>query len=310
MADRPWRAAIAIVVSAGVLGCGQSDRSANPTLAPALRDAASQGRFSDRTLTEASGLVQSSREPNVFWSHNDSGNSEQLFAFDSTGLSLGTVRVEGARNRDWEAIALGPCTVGSCFYIGDVGDNAGRRDDITLWRISQPTVHDTVTSLAERLRIRYADGPRDVEAIWVTPDTSVYLLTKRPDQDATGRYRPARIYRVPASAWRDESVAIAVVIDSLPIVNMPGDSRGWITDAALSAPDGTGARRLAVRSYRELYVFGIDTVSWRPTGVIEKCSLTALREKNSGEGVAWLADGRLMFDAEGEGARLHTGRCP
>ena len=29
-----------------------------------------------------------------------------------------------------------------------------------------------------------------------------------------------------------------------------------------------------------------------------------------GEGVTWLDDGRLMFNAEGTGARLHMGRCP
>lgn len=277
---------------------------------PPLRDASSPGRFTDRGLSEASGLVRSSREPNVFWAHNDSGHDERLFAFDSTGRALGSTRMTGAKNRDWEAMALGPCASGSCVYLGDVGDNAGRRNDVRVWRLPEPMARDTVSLPAERLTIRYPDGPRDVEALWVTPDTSIYLLTKRPDRDAGGRYRSARIYRVPASAWRDKKDALASVVDSLPIVPLPREGRGWITDASLSSPDSAGARRLGVRTYEDVYVFGIDSRTWRPTSLVARCSLRALRERNSGEAISWLADGRLLFGAEGQGARLHVGRCP
>ena len=292
------------------VGCGPSDRPRDAPSAPLLRDASSPGRFTNRALVEASGLLRSSREPNVFWSHNDSGNDERLFAFDSSGRALGAVRIGGARNQDWEAIALGPCAGGACVYIGDVGDNGARRAQATVVRVPEPTTQDSVSTLTERVSFRYADGPRDVESIWVAPDTSVYLLTKRPDRDARGRYRAARLYRIPASAWHSDAVAVAAIVDSLPIVPVQGNSRAWITDAALSPPDSVGARWLAVRSYTDVYVFGMDTLTWRPTTLIAHCSLSALRERVSGEGITWLADGRLMFDAEGEGARLHTGRCP
>ena len=261
-------------------------------------------------MLEASGLVRSTREANVFWSHNDSGNEERIFAFDSTGRAVGSMRIPGHQNRDWEALALGPCDDGACLYVGDVGDNLAHHATVRVLRIGEPRVADTVATSMITMEFRYADGPHDVEAMWVTPDTSVFVLTKRPARDAAGRYRPARIYRIPASAWRTNSVTIVDVVDSLPIVPMPNSSRGWITDAALSAPDSAGARHLAVRTYGDVYLFGIDAVTWLPTTLIATCSLKALRERNSGEAATWLADGRLMFVAEGAAARLHTGRCP
>ncbi|MEQ1690059.1 MAG: hypothetical protein ABMA00_02145 [Gemmatimonas sp.] len=271
-----------------------------------LRDATSTGRFTHPAMLEASGLVRATREPGVFWSHNDSGNDERLFAFDSAGRALAVARVNGARNRDWEALSLGPCARVSCVYLGDVGDNSARRRDVTLWRFPEPTTQDTVIASAQRVVFRYADGPRDVEAIWVTPDTSVFLLTKRPDKDRSGHFRPARIYRIPASAWHTDAVVTAEIVDSLPIVPTPDASPGWITDAAVSVAE----HRLAVRTYRDVFVFGVDSLTWRPTALVARCSLRTLREGYQGEGVTWLADGRLLFVAEGKRAQLHTGRCP
>ena len=294
-----------LIVALSSFGCRTPDLPRADVTTPSLRDPSIAGRFTDLTLVEASGLVRSSIESNVFWSHNDSGGDARLYSFDSTGRALGTTRVPGATNRDWEALASGPCTGGSCLYIGDVGDNTESRDNVTMWRVGVPNASDTRTTTPERLTLRYADGPRDVEAIWVAPDTNVYLLTKRPD-----RGRLARIYRVSAAAWRSDAIATAVIVDSLHIVPRRDDTLGWITDAALSGPDNTGERRLAVRSYRDVFVYAIDAITWRPTSLVGKCELSALREKSGGEGVTWLADGRLMFDAEGEAARLHTGWCP
>ena len=291
-------------------GCGASDTRKPKDVAPELRDVTVIGRLTDPELTEASGLVPSTDDPNLFWAQNDSGHEPQLFAFDSTGRALGIVRVQGARNRDWEAISSGPCDQGTCMYVGDVGDNGADRKAVRVWRIPTPKSNDTLSTTAEQLTLRYSDGPRDVESMWVAPDTAVYLLSKRPERDASGAYRPVRIYRVPPSAWRSADTATAMLVDSLPIFPTRDESRTWVTDAALSRRDSLGAVRLAVRSYNDLYIFGVDTTTWRPAALVAQCSLRGLKERNSGEGLAWLPDGRLMFDAEGKGSRLHTGRCP
>lgn len=308
---RPLRALAPLIAGTVALisACAPAGSESAKNAPPLLRDVSTPGRIEAMDLTEASGLAQSARDSRVFWSFGDSGNEPQLFAFDSTGRSLGTVKVTGATNRDWEAIAVGPCARGACLYIGDVGDNYARREHVTIWRIGEPQPTDRSSEQAQALHVAYADGARDVEAIWVAPDTTVFLITKRPERDAE-RWRAARVYRVNASAWRDTGVVTAEIVDSLPIVPRKGKAGGWITDASLSIADAQGDRRLAVRTYNSVYIFAADGRSGRPGALLARCSLKSLPERDSGEGLTWLTDGRLLFDHEGVRASLHAARCP
>ena len=302
------RLLVAAVVLCG-LACGGSRDAQTRDARPPLRDVTSLGRLHEPLLVEASGVVASTRVPNTFWSQNDSGNDAILFAYDSTGAALGKLPVAGAKNRDWEAIVIGPCADGACLFIGDVGDNAGRRDQLTIWRIPEPLPTDTVTPIAEALRFRYEDGPHDVEAMWIGPDSSILLLTKRPLVNPAGQRRWSLVYRLAPTAWRAQGRAVATLVDSIPLVPTPSKPTEWITDASLSPPDSAGARQLAVRTYADVFIFDTDSRTGRPTVLRQRCSLRVLRE-DFGEGVTWLADHRLLFVAEGRSAVLHTGRCP
>lgn len=308
MADLRTRGACVLFSLLLISGC-QPKAAADDPRDPSLSDYARVGAFTDPELIEASGLVRSSREDNVFWAQNDSGNDERIFAFDSTGRALGAVRVSGARNRDWEAIALGACESGSCLFVGDVGDNSARHETVRVWRIAEPLSTDTVSPPARELTFRFVDGPQDVESMWVAPDSALLFLTKRPARRPDGSLRPARIYRVPVVAWRTSQTAVASLVDSITYVPETGDNSGWITDAALSDPDSSGQRRLAVRTYREVLVFDADSVTGLPHRALARCSLRQFKN-STGEGLTWLPGGRLFFDAEGAQAKLHRGRCP
>ena len=283
---------------------------------PALRDATRVGALTDPFLVEQSGLARSVGDTNVFWSHNDSGNPPQLFAMDSTGAARGRWTVAGATNSDWEAIAVGPCETGACVYFADVGDNGAHRNTVSIWRVPEPTpmapeqanrdVAWPTTGSASRLRIRYPDGAHDVEAVWVSPDTNIWLLTKRPHRNGAGEFRRALLFRVRAAAWLDTVPAVADLVDSLPIVPR-GDSETWITDASFNAHVDDGAR-VAVRTYQDVVVFAADAITGRPDSVVARCSLRGLRER-TGEAVTWMANGRLLFGNEGRGSRLWSGRC-
>lgn len=273
-----------------------------------LRDTERVGRLTDPALREASGLTASQREPGVFWLLNDSGNDERLFAVDRTGRARGTVRVQGARNQDWEALSGGPCPAGHCLYIGDVGDNMALRATVQLWRIAEPRSTDTEAQAKETVVLRYADGPHDVEAMYVAPDTSVWLITKRPSTRGDGAYRPARIYRVPPEAWGSREPITLSVVDSLPVVPVRRTSRDWVTDASLDGPDSSGHRRLVVLSYGAVHVFAVDAVTGHPGALAERCALP-IHERAS-EGVTWLADGRILLVNEGRGGVLYAGACP
>src|ERR671914_2212087 len=77
------------------------------------------------SINESSGLAASRLNPNVYWTHNDSGDGPFVYAFDSTGESRGVFRVAGAQARDWEDAGVGPGPERgkSYLYLGDIGDN-------------------------------------------------------------------------------------------------------------------------------------------------------------------------------------------
>lgn len=274
---------------------------------PVLRDGTRTGRLADKKLDEASGAVASVSEPGVFWSQNDSGNDEYLFAYDSTGRALGRVLVRGAKDRDWEALASGPCAEGQCITIGDVGDNMARRDEVTLYQIAEP-LHTAVSVPALRtLSIRYADGAHDVEAMYAGPDGTLWLITKRPERGADGAPRPVRVYEVPKAAW-DSAAYTAKVVDSLPITPEKGQPRDWVTDATLSPLQADGRRVVAVLSYGAVHVFEADPATGRPGTRVARCALP-IRETTA-EALTWIGDGRVQLVTEGSAAPIYRGRCP
>lgn len=271
-----------------------------------MREGTRVGRLSDKTLDEASGVVVSISEPGVLWSQNDSGNDEYLFAYDTTGRALGRVLVRGVRNRDWEALASGPCAEGQCLTIGDVGDNLARRDEVQLHQLAEPVHTALSVPVLRSLSVRYADGAHDVEAMYAGPDGSLWLVTKRPARGADGP-RPVRVYHVPRSAW-EQSRYTAAVVDSLPVVPEKGAAHDWVTDASLSPILADGQRRVVLLSYGAVHIFEADPASGKPGARVARCALP-IREETA-EGVTWLADGRVLLVTEGTMGALHAGRCP
>ncbi|MEP6492506.1 MAG: hypothetical protein ABJF01_07505 [bacterium] len=266
-------------------------------------------------LVENSAAAMSRRQPGVLFTINDSGNEPLLFAIDTLGASRGVWTVSGATNVDWESAAVAPCgrsaargVAQSCVYIGDTGDNAGKHQTRTIYRVVEPTASATRGAVrAEALVYRYVDEPHDVEAMYVAPNGDIVLITKRPLRNAAGHGRPALIFRLAPAAWSNHAVAVATLVDSLPIV--PGSlPLRLITDAALS-PD---ARHLAVRTYTQVYIFATDAATGQVvhSAAPAVCNVTSLAEPQ-GEGLTWAdARGRLIFTSEGVHVPLQLANCP
>jgi hypothetical protein len=272
-----------------------------------------------RELTENSTAAMSVRQPGVFFTINDSNNPPVLFAMDTTGADRGTWRVIDAGNTDWESAAIAPCgaarkpkraiPAASCIYSGDTGDNKETRSTHRIYRAAEPSALSrgaTGTIRAEHLAYEYADGPHDVEAMYVAPNGDIFLITKRPRFGANRRLRPALVFRLAADAWAAKGRTIAELVDSLPIV--PGSAPlRVVTDASL-APDH---RHLAVRTYSQVFIFATDTTTGRINRAVSPsvCDLVPLGEPQ-GEGVAWVdAGGRLLFTSEGQGTPIHLADC-
>ncbi len=258
------------------------------TVTPPTR-VAPLGTFSDSTLTEASAAVASRRQPGVIWTLNDSGNAPWLYAVDTAGRTLGTFRVTGAENFDWEALTLAPCPAGTCLVIGDIGDNPENRPSVTLYRIPEPAVGKatagvlTATPLADTLGLHYADGPHDIEAIYADSAGTLFFVSK-------GRSHGIALFRLPASAWATHA-AVPERLDTLPITPIQPIGQ-WVTDAALS-PDG---RRVAVRTYSAIFFFTIGEGGRLAPDRGRECFLGRLEPQ--GEGITWLDDRRMLLTSE------------
>jgi hypothetical protein len=180
-----------------------------------------------RDLPEASGIAASRGTPGLFWAHNDSGDPI-IFALDLQGAIKSRVRVTGATVDDWEDIAAGPCQQGSCVYIADIGDNSGTRKHITLYRVAEPTPADTGTAPVESFQAAYPDGPHDAEALFVTRDSDVFLITK-------GDPGPVALYRFPRPLASGTTLQLQRIGE--PIAGPKIEAKDRPTAAAVS-PDG------------------------------------------------------------------------
>jgi hypothetical protein len=238
-------------------------------------------------LSEASGVAASRRVPNVFWAHNDSGDP-LLFALDAQGATLGRVRVTGAKLDDWEDIAVGPCPQGSCVYIADIGDNGGTRDRITIYRTRETDLKEDATQPTEVFHGRYPDGKHDAEALFVMPDSDVYLITK-------GDPGPIALYRFPRPLQTGS-------VMQLERVGPPARDSKTIesADRPTAADASRDGRWVAVRTTRYvMFHRAADLIAgiWKE---VFRTDLSSLREPR-GEGIALTPEGVAVLVGEGGG---------
>ena len=158
--------------------------------APTFAAGVSQGIISVAELTEGSGVVSSRINPNVLWTHNDSGDSARIFAIDTQGHKLGIYNLPGAVNVDYEDIGMGPGPVANLeyIYVGDIGDNNSDRANIKIYQIPEPAVYQfqstnpvTVNMKGVRtITLNYPDGPFNAESLFVDPWTGdLFIATKQ-----------------------------------------------------------------------------------------------------------------------------------
>lgn len=265
-----WSTTVATAVLALLLGTSAAVAAETP--------GADGFTIADPRIKESSGLAASRIHPGVYWTHNDSDDGPYVYAVDSaTGKTVARITLTGiGKPRDVEAISLGP---DGRLYAGDIGDNLGGSwNHVWIYRFPEPKTLQDATLKAEQFTVKYADGPRNAEALMVHPVTGrVYIASK--DEREGGLYEgPAALSASGTNTFRR--------IGDVP----------WVTDGAFS-PDGG---HLALRGY-----LWAKTYPWkdgRPAGDGES---VAAPWQGQAESVTYSADGSaLMLGAEGAGSRV------
>jgi hypothetical protein len=279
--------------------------------APAAAAAASPVfRLSDPRLTELSGLALGHRSPGVLYAQNDSGAAAEFYALDAhTGTVLAVCRVPGARNTDWEDLATGPDPAGRwSVWLADIGDNAGSRSEVRIYRVPEPVVGSGTridTGRPDVWRLRYPDGPHDAESLVADPvGRRLYVITK-------AVFGHSEVFEVPADPdpARVQPMSLIGSID-FAFTGTPGGPNpvGQLTatGAGMSA-DGT---LLAVRTYTDAYLWPvgddrIGTALDRIGAALRRPPVRVpLPAQPQGEGIA--VDGHaLLIDSEQRGSAVY-----
>ncbi|WP_405797894.1 WD40 repeat domain-containing protein [Streptomyces sp. NBC_01506] len=228
-------------------------------------------RITDPRITESSGLAASRAHPGVYWTHNDQ-DKPLIYGVDSrTGETVATITMRGVGEpRDMEAISVG---ADGDIYVGDIGDNLnGSWDHVWIYRFPEPERLADTTVDATQYDVKYADGPRDAEALMVHPTTGrVYIASK--NENGGGLYEgPAKLTTGGTNTFKR--------VGEVP----------WVTDGAFS-PDG---KELVLRSY-----FSARGYVWKDGRLGEDHRVSAPIQGQS-ESVTYTLDGSaLMFGTEG-----------
>ena len=169
------------------------------------RESTITGSLGNRVMDETSGIAASGINEDIYYVHNDSGDTSRFFAIKPTGKLISTIYFKGDKiNKygvaDCEDIAVGPGPVQrkSYVYLGDIGDNNSDHKYITVYRLPEQTTwaeDNTVhNSPAAPIHFKYPDGPKDAETLMIDPvEKLIYIVTKR--RDSVKVYTSPLIYK-------------------------------------------------------------------------------------------------------------------
>ncbi|MDQ8187971.1 hypothetical protein [Pelagicoccus sp. SDUM812002] len=210
--------------------------------------------ITDKDIDESSGLVKSRQFEDLYWTHNDSGDSARIFAITRDGKSVQTdwarenhqpyegISIGDAVNIDWEDISTddqGNLVIAAC------GNNDNARRDLALYVIPEPDPRKTwKTRARQRIDFHYPDQTEfpnpdrmdfDCEALFFA-NGKHYLVSKNRSTPET------KLYRLDA-----QNAFVSNPLTLVSTFNLRGQATG-----ADASPDG---RKLAVITYTSCWVF-------------------------------------------------------
>ena len=235
----------------------------------------SMGKIHNKAIDEASGLVFSRMHPGILYTHNDSGGDPIVYMLDTTGRHVGQIKLLGVENRDWEDIAIGPGPEKDrpYIYVGEIGDNNAKYDQIKIFRIPEPNLlQDEVEVNPEILILNYPDGAKDAETLMVDPIShDIFILSKRDSVNI--------LYRAPQSAFAQGEYVLERIMELPFTMSVAGD---------ISA-DGL---QIIIKNYLMVFYWEREIGETVPEALKRKAKILPYKPEPQGEAIA--------FDPQGE----------
>ncbi len=202
------------------------------------------GKFPTR-LNEVSGLDKDGN--GNFWVIEDNGNKDKIYQVDSLARVIRELKVENAKNKDWEDLAKDR---NGNLYIGDFGNNRNHRENLVIYKLPNPEHEKGDKIKSEKIEFRYPEQKKfppkksklyyDAEAFFHRGN-SLYIITKNRTRPYDGK---AMIYKVPDTKGHYD----AELIGEWFLCN---DQNRCSVTAATISPDG---KTIAVLGYGTLWL--------------------------------------------------------
>jgi len=249
------------------------------------------GRLQRRDMDEISGIAASNINGDIYYVHNDSGDTSRFFAIEPSGKVKSIIYFKGAVNTkygvvDCEDIAVGPGPLKgkSYVYLGDIGDNDAERRSITVYRMEEKTAwaKDSISYAdAASIHFNYPDGPKDAETLMIDPiGKLMYIVSKRQDS--------VTVYTSPLNYQPNETR----VLTKRCKLFFPGYKLfKWITAGDISK-DG---KQILLKSYTKVYYWTrvgnepIWTSMQRPPRILP------YTQEKQGEAIGFTPDGKGYY---------------
>lgn len=255
-----------------------SESEENPVL-PRFGSEQQIAIIDDIELTEASGMVASISHADKYWVINDRGNPAKIFLIDDKANITKSYWLENAINYDWEDLAIftdqsdGKPKV----VVADIGDNQAIRDHIRLYIFDESEIinnTDTIIYNIETLNMKYEDGPRDADALFIDPlNSDIYIITKREFN--------SRLYRG----------ALDVSVDTVHLKFQMAFPFFLVTSADITV-DGT---EILVKNYNTVFYWQRNHSESIPQAFQNDYELLPYTPEPQGESIAWKSDGSGFY---------------
>ncbi|RFZ83345.1 hypothetical protein DYU05_14515 [Mucilaginibacter terrenus] len=249
-----------------------------------------ESHLQDKVMDETSGVAASSINPDIYYIHNDSGDTSRFFAITPDGKLHTTIYYQGHKQHlgalDCEDISVGPGPVKgkSYVYIGDIGDNGASRKFITIYRAEEKRswLKDTVAHVVPSpINLQYPDAPKDAEAMMVDPiEKLFYIVTKR--------YDSVSVYTSPLAYKNDDTVKMTFRTRLFFKGIKPFK---WITAGDISK-DG---QKILLKSYEKVYYW-----TRRPNEAVWQAMRRPplelpYKQEKQGEAIGFTPDGKGYY---------------
>ena len=248
--------------------------------------------ITEAKLSELSGLTRSNIQEGIYWAHNDSDKTAEIYAINAQAQTKSVFSLEAIRNIDWEDITNFRFEGKNYLAIADTGDNGGLRKDLFIHIFEEPsklTANEKIITIRS-IRFQWPDGARDTESLVADEKRQqFYLISKK--------RVPAEVFALPFNA---KNGAVPKRISALENIAQPeektmnikgdfGRYRSQITGADIS-PDG---QWLAVLNYQQIVFFSLSAKKVpKHLKPIQTITLPWLPQA---EGIAFSADGNSLF---------------